>query len=141
MPHLNHANSEEEIERCFPVMAELRTQLQCGSFVALINQLFSEGYRLAYLEDQGRVVTVAGYRIATSLFMGKNLYLYDLVTTASARSSGFGKEMMACLREVAREHGCDYLHLDSGTQRLAAHRFYFREGLQISSFHFDEKLQ
>jgi hypothetical protein len=28
------------------------------------------------------------------------------------------------------------VHLDSGVQRQHAHRFYFREGMTITSFHF-----
>ena len=33
---------------------------------------------------------------------------------------------------------CDQLHLDSGVEadRADAHRFYFRHGLRISSYHF-----
>ena len=41
---------------------------------------------------------------------------------------------------AARERGCDYLALDSGTQRQQAHKFYFREGMTITSFHFDKKI-
>ena len=36
----------------------------------------------------------------------------------------------------ARAAGCSVLDLDSGVQRRDAHRFYMREGLTISSFHF-----
>jgi len=30
--------------------------------------------------------------------------------------------------------------LDSGTQRTQAHKFYFREGMVVTSFHFAKKL-
>jgi hypothetical protein len=40
----------------------------------------------------------------------------------------------------ARVEGCAEFHLDSGTHRLAAHRFYHRLGLGIASFHFQKKL-
>ena len=36
----------------------------------------------------------------------------------------------------AREHQCDVLELDSGVQRFDAHRFYFRERMKISAYHF-----
>jgi hypothetical protein len=45
------------------------------------------------------------------------------------------------LNEIARVRGCDYLGLDSGTQRQKAHRFYFREGLTITAFHFVKPLK
>ncbi len=140
MATFKHASSDRDIAACFSVMAELRTHLRRESFVELIRLLISEGYQLACLEDAGQVVTVAGYQISTSLFMGKNLYVYDLVTADDARSRGHGAAMLDHLREIARMNGCEYMHLDSGTQRREAHKFYFREGMTVSSFHFDEKL-
>ncbi|MGD8690350.1 MAG: GNAT family N-acetyltransferase, partial [Gammaproteobacteria bacterium] len=40
----------------------------------------------------------------------------------------------------AASNGCDQLHLDSGTQRKDAHRFYEREGLDMTSLHFCRKV-
>jgi GNAT superfamily N-acetyltransferase len=100
----------------------------------------TEGYRLAYIEDNGVVVAVAGYHSHTSLFMGKNLYVDDLVTSSSSRSKGYGKALIDWLRHVAMDTDCTHLHLDSGTQRHRAHRFYLQQGMDIESFHFSEKL-
>ena len=36
--------------------------------------------------------------------------------------------------------GCPALSLDSGIQRARAHRFYFREGLAITTFGFTKSL-
>lgn len=135
-----HATDIADIERCFDVMVELRPHLLRESFVALVRQLMADGYRLAYLEDAGAVVAVAGYRIAHNLFLGKHLYVDDLVTAAHARSRGHGGRLLAQLRDVARASQCSHLHLDSGTQRQDAHRFYFREGMAITCFHFGEDL-
>ena len=55
-------------------------------------------------------------------------------------SKGHGKALIDWLRDLARERGCTHLHLDSGTQRHRAHRFYLRQGMDIASFHFSEKL-
>ena len=45
------ANSDAEILQCFPVMAELRTYLVEGEFVARIRRQQREtGYQLAYIE-------------------------------------------------------------------------------------------
>lgn len=140
MPEPVVASTDAEISKCFPVVAELRPHLDEAAFVAMVRGMETQGYRLAYIEDSGRVVAVAGYRIFTSLFMGKNLYVDDLVTHSDARSKGYGKALLDWLRDLARESGCTHLHLDSGTQRHRAHRFYLREGLDIASFHFSEKL-
>ncbi len=134
------AKSDDDIARCFAVTAELRPHLDEGTFVNMIRGMEGEGYRLAFIEEDGLVVAVAGYRIFTNLFMGKNLYVDDLVTSSASRSQGHGKTLIDWLRDLALESGCAYLHLDSGTQRHRAHRFYLRQGMDIASFHFSEKL-
>jgi len=49
--------------------------------------------------------------------------------------------LIAHLESVATERGCDTLELDSGVQRQQAHKFYFREGMTIPSFHFSKSLK
>ena len=134
------AVSDSEIAGCFAVMAELRTHLDESEFVDLVHHMAGEGYQLAYIKNGGSVAAVAGYRIQTTLFMGKNLYVDDLVTSEDSRSNGHGKTLIDWLRDLAIQSDCAYLHLDSGTQRHRAHRFYLREGMDIESFHFSQKL-
>ncbi len=117
-------------------MRQLRTSLTERDFVEHVSVQASEGYELAYLEDEGRVVSVAGFRVLNMLAGGKTLYVDDLVTDAALRSRGFGDTIVRDLLRHARELACDTFSLDSGTQRLGAHRFYFRLGMHISSFHF-----
>lgn len=100
----------------------------------------TEGYKLAFIEDQGKVVAVAGYRSYTNLFMGKNLYVDDLVTSEHVRSKGYGQQMVKWLRNEAQKENCSVYHLDSGTHRGEAHKFYFRQGFTISSYHFSQRL-
>ena len=134
------AKTDAEIQKCFDVMSELRTHLQRDDFLQTIRHMESEGFRLVYIEDDDTVVAVAGYRIYTNLFLGKNLYVDDLVTSVNARSKGYGEEMIRWLRDKANETGCRSYHLDSGTQRGRAHKFYFDQGFTITSYHFSEQL-
>lgn len=60
----------------------------------------------------------------------------DLVTLPTHRSNGFGASLLAWLRECATREGCAHMHLDSGAQRKDANRFYQREGMSITGFHF-----
>ena len=68
------------------------------------------------------------------------MYIDDLVTDASRRSSGHGAKLLRWLRQTACEAGCAELHLDSGVQRHDAHRFYLVHGMKIASHHFSEEL-
>lgn len=134
------ATTPEEIDRCFPVMSQLRPLLVAGEFYARVQAQQNEGYQLAFLECENAIVSVAGFRLQNMLSTGKMLYVDDLVTDAAARSQGHGEAMLKWLIALAREAGCKTFSLDSGTQRQDAHAFYLRERLRITSFHFSLSL-
>ena len=138
MPQI--AQTDAEIARCFSVMAELRPHLKPSEFVGRVREMQAQAYQLAYIEAQGEVVAVAGYRITSNLHMGRHLYVDDLVVRQDARSQGHGAGMITWLLDQARAAGCLYFDLDSGTQRARAHRFYFANGFTIASYHFAEPL-
>ena len=133
------AITDDEIAACFEVMSELRPHIKQHDFVPLIRQMEAEGYRLAFMRDSTDVVAVAGYRISTNFFLGKHLYVDDLVTASKARSRGYGEQMIRWLRDEAKNAGCNFLDLDSGTHRGRAHRFYFAQGFTIASYHFSKQ--
>jgi GNAT superfamily N-acetyltransferase len=134
------ANQPEQIGRCCSVMRELRPHIKAIDFAARVLNQQKEGYQLAFLELEGVVRSVAGFRILNLLFSGRTLYVDDLVTHDSDRSRGFGAAFFDWLVEHAREQGCEHLSLDSGVQRFAAHRFYLNRGMDITSHHFELKL-
>ncbi len=135
------AGTDAELEKCYRAIVELRPHLTEAAFVkAVRRQDESDGYRLVYVEDDGEVMAAAGFRILSMLVNGRVLYVDDLVTLEERRSRGYGKFLFEWLARYARDQECRTLELDSGTQRAAAHRFYFRQRMQISSFHFRMKL-
>jgi GNAT superfamily N-acetyltransferase len=135
------ASSEREITNCFVVMKELRTHLELPEFIDRVTRQQQQfGYRLAYLETENAIVAVAGFRISENLAWGKFLYIDDLVSKTDARSCGYGAELFEWLVVQARTEKCHQLHLDSGVQRFAAHRFYLRQRMEISSHHLSLKL-
>lgn len=139
---IHYANTVEEIAACFPTLSELRPHLTETDFVSqVLRQQQNHGYTLVYILDQGQVVAAAGYRVAEFLAWGRTFYLDDLITTSSARKSGYGGALMEWLLEQAKSLGCKQFHLDSGTHRHDAHRLYMSHKLQISSHHFSKKIE
>lgn len=130
------AKSDAEIAGCHACMHTLRPHVPAEGFVERVRAMEGQGYRLAYIEDDGRVVAVAGFRDMHTLFGGDTIYVDDLVTLPDQRSKGYGRVLIDWLRAHAVEKGCDMLHLDSGTQRGAAHKFYFATGFHINCYHF-----
>ncbi len=141
MSEVRLAESAAEILRCFPVMLHLRTALVTDEFVDRVQAQQAQGYQLAYLEHEGAVVAVAGFRVTEILASGRTLYVDDLVTDPTHRSRGHGKAILDWLQGYARKAGCETFSLDSGTQRQEAHAFYFRERMRVTSFHFVKKLK
>jgi GNAT superfamily N-acetyltransferase len=135
------AETSDAIRRCYECMRELRTHLQSeAEFVDRVQRQQREGFRLAYLEADGEIRSVAGYRIYNLLFSGRTLYVDDLSTRAVDRSRGYGGELFDWLVEEARREKCQALTLDSGVQRFDAHRFYLMKRMKISSHHFTLEL-
>lgn len=131
------AESLAEISRCYEVMRELRPHFTSQKkFVERVRRQQGDGYLLAFVQADGEIRAVAGYRFLESLFSGRFLYVDDLVTRAQDRSSGYGGKLFEWLVRQAREKNCDNLELDSGVQRFDAHRFYFVKHMKISSYHF-----
>lgn len=134
------AESNDELNRCFPVMQELRPLLETDSFVPRVRSQQNHGYRIAYLESGAEVVAVAGFRVNETLVDGRFLYIDDLVTRNTARSKGHGAALFTWLCQHAAAEGCQSIQLDSSHARKDAHRFYQREGMQNSALHFKKLL-
>ena len=131
--------SDAEVSSTFPVMRQLRPHLDEGDYLRTIRRMQSSGsYRLAAVVDRERVLCVAGFRIVEFLAWGKFLYVDDLVTDESLRSGGHGERMLNWLAAEGSRNGCEQIHLDSYVVRHNTHRFYFREGMKISAYHFSK---
>jgi GNAT superfamily N-acetyltransferase len=133
--------SAADLKRVYPVFAELRPHLDEASFVTRVQRQRSQwGYTLVAGELAGRPVAGAGFRVVEHLAWGKALYLDDLVTAAAEHGHGYGGALLDWVIAEARRLGCGQFHLDSGTQRHAAHRLYLSRHLRISAFHFSMEL-
>lgn len=134
------ATSPQEVTACFTVMSELRSHLSLDSFTALVERMQkNHGYALAYLDDNG-IKAVAGIRIAEWLYTGKYLEIDDLITTATARSKGYGAILFDWVANYAREQECIQVRLVSGMQRAHAHRFYINKGMKFEAKYFSMDL-
>jgi len=119
---------------------QLRPQLP-PDYVTRLTEVFADGARMAAVVEGDSVLCVAVWRLIENTFEGCRLYVDDLVSDELRRSQGAGKMMLDWLEAKATALDCAVLALDSGVQRQQAHRFYFREGMHISSFSFRKVLK
>jgi len=129
--------TDEERLACFDVLKELRPALVREQFLEDLKRMGAQGFGLAAVWDP-EVRAVAGFRPMEMFSTGPILYVDDLVTTEKQRSSGYGEKLLAFLEQKAKDSGCRFLELDSGSQRQAAHRFYRHHGLEEVALHFSK---
>ena len=134
-----------ESHRAAVALLELRPRLESVERItSQIDAQRSTGYRVvASFEDGDEdAAAVAGFRVSHNLAWGRFLYVDDLVTRAALRGRGHADAVMEWVAREARRQGCGELHLDSGVgpEREDAHRFYFRHGMRIASYHFARSL-
>ncbi len=134
------AKTEQDILKCWDAMHALRPHLDKEQFVPIMQEMISEGYILAFIEQDGVAVSATGYRYMQSLFIGKYYHIDDLSTLQSARGNGYGGILLQYVAEEARKNGLAALTLDSGYARHDAHRLYLNKGFVLASHHFIKKL-
>lgn len=117
--------------RTWPVISQLRPHLDETGYRAMVERMRrTDGFRVIAAVRDGVVVGVAGVRPMELLYAGRILQIDDLVVDAGERSGGVGKALLDWVKSEAVRDGRVEVHLDSGMQRLDAHRFYDREGFE-----------
>ena len=134
--NIQYATTTTDVIRCFEVMKELRPHHTPESFLSAIEAMKKEGYQLLYLQDEDRIVSVAGFRFTTTLYDGLTIDFDDFVTLADGRSKGYGAMVFDHLVDIAKEKGIKAIHLNSNHRRFDAHRFYLNKKMKIMAHHF-----
>lgn len=133
--------SEADWIRAYPVMNELRNGVSQEEYLSLRKEMVAQGYRMISLEEKGQIVSLAGIVKLTNFYYGCHLWVYDLVTTSSLRSSGHGLALLDHIETIAREEDCKVIALSSGLAREDAHRFYLEKaGFERVSYVFRKSL-
>jgi GNAT superfamily N-acetyltransferase len=130
---------EDWLRRSEAVHRQLRPQLPLD-YLGRMTAIIGSGAHLVLATEGEQVRGLALWRIIENTYEGRRLYIDDLVTDSAERSKGVGKALLDWLELRARNEKCDTLALDSGVQRGEAHKFYFREGMQIAAYSFRKML-
>lgn len=127
------------LARAESVHRQIRPQLP-ENYPERMGHVFAAGGRMSVAANGNSVVGVAVYRIYENTALGIHMYVDDLVTDETRRSKGVGRALLEHLSIIAKRRDCKKLTLDSAIHRQQAHKFYFREGFVITSFHFHKQL-
>ncbi|HMX78878.1 MAG TPA: GNAT family N-acetyltransferase [Ferruginibacter sp.] len=130
------ASTNEQLLLCYGVMKELRPHHTAETFMETIRQMFGEGYQLWYIEDEGKAMCAAGFRITTTFYDGPIIDFDDFVTREDARKKGYAARLFDKLVDIAATNKIKTIHLNSAHHRYDAHRFYLNKKMKIIAHHF-----
>jgi ribosomal protein S18 acetylase RimI-like enzyme len=86
-----------------------------------------EAFGLVAVDEDDRPIAIAHYRqFARLLADGVGIYLDDLFTAASARSTGAGTALIGRLEEIARERGADVVRWITANDNFVGQKLYDR---------------
>ncbi len=132
---------KNDLERCFPVMKELRPHLSFEEYVSIYNESHAaDGYEIVAIEANEKILAVMGYRFLSDYVRGKHVYVDDLVSTEKERSQGLGADLLKYAEEVASANGCRSLRLCTGIENERGVKFYDRNGWTKRAFAYTKKL-
>jgi GNAT superfamily N-acetyltransferase len=135
-------DSEADWKEAFQVVKELRTHLSYEQYVSMLETMKPNGYRGFLLKEGETPVAYTGITERVNFYDGHHLFVYELVTKESERSKGYGEALLTFIENLAKDIGCQKMHLDSGLQRTDAHRFYEEKmGMSKKSYAFKKLLK
>ncbi|MFM2481173.1 GNAT family N-acetyltransferase [Celerinatantimonas sp. YJH-8] len=133
--------TESDAEACFYLIQQLRPHIaNSAEFITHWHKQSQEEYRLIALYRDNQPVGLAGYRIQHNLMHGRHLYVDDLVTDTSMRSSGIGAQLLQYLVSCGQQMDCLKLVLDTPLTNELGHRFYYRQRLLAKALRFSRPL-
>ena len=134
------ATTEDDIIKCSDVLRTLRPHLTETELAEMIKEMWQNGFKLAFIEEDNKGVAAIGYRHLQFLYNGKHIYIDDLVTLPGYRGKGYAAALLDHVETEAKEHGYKTITLDSGHHRGDAHRLYLNKKFTISAHHFVKQL-
>lgn len=124
----------------YPLIRQLNPAMSEATYQSLLQQMLPNGYRMVGIFSGDICLGLSGFWINTKLYSGKYLEIDNFVIDAASRSQQLGKQLSEWLHALAMQEDCQTIMLDAYTSNHAAHKFYFREGFHIKSYHFYKSL-
>jgi GNAT superfamily N-acetyltransferase len=136
------AKTKADLEKCFPVMKELRPHLSFDEYLEIYNEAHSsDGYEIVAIQSEGEIRAVMGYRILSDFVRGKHIYVDDLVSSEGVRSKGLGAQLLKYAESIAEGLGCKSLRLCTGIENERGVQFYEKNGWTKRAYAYTKKLK
>jgi len=85
-------------------------------------------YRIIVAELDTKIVGFISYEHYEPIYFDAGINVIGLVVKEQYRNNGIGKELLMECESYARNNNLKYVRLNSGSQRIEAHKFYRKNG-------------
>lgn len=141
--NIKTAQDLSDLEKFFPLLKELRPLLSWDEFLNIYEAAHKKDqYELVGFFEGDLLVGLMGHRVLDDFVRGRHLYIDDLVTKESHRSTGLGKTMLEYAIEHAKEINCPGgLRLCTGLDNDRGIKFYEKNGWKARAYAFTFKFK
>jgi ribosomal protein S18 acetylase RimI-like enzyme len=85
-------------------------------------------YRIIVAELENKVVGFISYEHYEPIYFDSGINVLGLVVKEQYRNKGIGKELLKECENYAKNNDLKYVRVNSGSQRIEAHKFYRKNG-------------
>lgn len=126
----------DELYMAIPLLSQLYSQLSRELLLTRLAEISGLNWRCVGVFDQNIMIGLSGYWLNTRLYCGKYLYIDHFVIDNKRRSDGVGTQLLAYLKQLAKDKNCEQVCLDTFVANSLAQSFWLRHGFNIVGFHF-----
>ena len=124
-------------EAACQLLTQLYPDREIGTIRTEISQMLAQqGWRMVGIFDGEECIATMLVHVGFRMYCGKFIRMDSMVIDEERRSEGLGKVLMDWVRREGKRMNAALLMLDSYVSNASGHRFFFREGAQISGYHF-----
>jgi len=124
-----------ELPLLYPLIQQLNPEMTKATFTRRLKVMLPLGYRAAAMFDDTRLIAASGFWVRMRFWSGREFDIDNFVVDSHYRRSGVGSLLYAWLEARACAEGADRIVLDSYVSSHWAHRFYLRQGFEITGYH------
>jgi GNAT superfamily N-acetyltransferase len=126
----------DELYMTVPLLSQLYSQVSTELLLTRLAEISGLNWRCVGVFDQNIMIGLSGYWFNTRLYCGKYLYIDHFVIDNKRRGDGVGTQLLAYLKQLAKDKNCEQVCLDTFVANSLAQSFWLRHGFNIVGFHF-----
>ena len=131
--------ASRELPQLYPLIHQLNPTMTHARFMRRLKTMRPLGYRAVGVFCGTQMIAVSGFWVRTRFWSGREFDIDNFIVDSAHRKKGIGELLYAWLEAQAKKEKAELIVLDSYVTSHWAHRFYLRQGFEITGYHLTKK--